>query len=360
MAGAAVFQVEELRPPQELASRLREELPAATTGSDGRFSLADRPRGLPVHLFVLARRFLPATVRGVRPPAASPLRIRLAVGARYAGRVLDLEGLPIANAKVALDWRQTAPGREDLLVGRPVSKTATTGSDGRFELADLPQGKGRLAASATGFVTVEGIAIALPQAPGEEKTVVLARGRDPWRGRSRRRRAAPVPTPGWWPARPPALSDRRGAFRTEEVPTGPVLVEVSPPPLPAAPQASGDRAGGQPDRGGLRSGYLRRGAAWWTTRAPRCPARWPSSSRCGAAGLSYQAATDAEGAFTLEPVTAGVYRLRASARGHIDAAALQPGEGRKRKPVEGLGSRSAQEERSAARSWGWRPTRSRG
>jgi hypothetical protein len=334
VAGAAVFQVEELRPPQELASRLRDEPPATTTGADGRFSLADRPRGLPAHLFVLARGFLPATVRGVRPPTASPLRIRLAAGARFAGRVLDPEGLPVTGAKAALDWRQTAPGREDLLVGRPVSKTATTGSDGRFELADMPQGKGRLAVSAAGFVTVEGIAVSLPQAPGQEQTVVLARGAI-LEGKVETTAGAPVAGARVIAGSTACLSDSDGVFRTEEVPTGPVLIEVSHAHYPRHQRRLDIEPGVNRIEVVFEAGTSARGRVVDDAGNPVPGATAILEPLRRGGGLSYQAATDAEGAFTLEPVTTGVYRLRASARGHVDATAPQPVK-IGNEPVEGL------------------------
>lgn len=334
VAGASVYQVEELRPPSELASRLRDDPPAATTGTDGRFSLADQPRGLPTHLFVSARGFLPATVRGVRPPTAPPLRLRLTPGRRFIGRVLDPEGLPVAGARVTLDCQQAAPGRRDLLVGHLVSKSATTATDGRFELDELPEGQGKLAIAAPGFVTAEGLAVSLPQAPDEEKTVVLVRGAT-LEGQVATTAGEPVAGARVLAGPAASLSDADGLFRTDEVPLGPLVVEVAHPHYPRHRRRLEIEPGVNRIEVVFEAGTSARGRVVDEAGSPVPGATAVLEPLRRGEGISYQAVTDAEGAFLLEPVTTGAYRLRASAQGYVEAAAAQPVR-IEREPVEGL------------------------
>lgn len=319
VSGAQVFRVEELRAPAEMAGRLRDEIPETTTGPEGRFSLSDQPRSQPIHLLVTAPGFLPATVRGVRPPTASPLRIRLETATRFAGRVLDPEGLPVVDANIVLQGQEHAPGREDLSIGPPVVKRTATDGEGRFEVAGIASGRGALSVSAAGFVTVEDLRVVLPQAQGEEKTVVLARGAT-LEGRAVTTAGDPVA--GVRIAAGPAscLSDDEGVFRTDGVPIGPLGVEASHPHYPRFRSRLEIEEGVNHLEVTFETGTVVRGRVVDDAGRPVAGA----TAILQAEGRredarSYRARTDAEGAFTFEPVAAGRYRLRASAHGYPDA-----------------------------------------
>lgn len=333
ISGARVFRVEELRAPSELAERLRDETPEATTRADGRFSLSDQPRDLPIHLLISARGFLPATLRGVRPPISS-LRIRLEDGTRFVGRVLDPERLPVADANVALAWQATAPGRDDISIGLPVVKTATTGRDGRFEVADMPAGRGTLAASAAGFVAVEEIPIVLPQAPGGEETVVLARG-STLEGRVSTTTGDPVA--GVRIAAGPAtgLSDDDGVFRIDGVPTGRVAVEAFHPDYPRYRRRLQIKEGINRLEVMFEAGSIVRGRVMDEAGEPVVGATAILQAEARSEAPSYRARTDADGIFTLKPVAAGRYRLGANAHGYMDAE-LEQAVTVGREAVEGL------------------------
>ncbi len=314
IARAQVFEVSELRPPAELAERLRQEVPAATTGPDGRFSLVDRPRGLPLHLLVSAPGYLPATVRGVRPPTLKPLSIRLTAGTALAGRVVDPEGLPVAGASIEASGRAALPGREDRLVGPAVLRRATAGQDGRFELPDLPEGRSTLTVSAAGFVALDDLEVDLPQPPGEEVRVVLARGAT-LEGRVLTTAGEPVTGARILAGPAACLSDGDGVFRTDGVPTGPLAVLTTHPHYPTFRRRMLIEEGVNSLEVVLPAGTTVRGRVLDTEGAPIAGATAALEAEPRGGGRAYRARTDAEGAFTLEPVAAGGYRLGASAEG---------------------------------------------
>ncbi len=319
VSGAHVFRIEELRAPSELAGSLRDETPEATTGTDGRFSLSDQPRGLPVHLLISARGFLPGTIRGVRPPTASPLQIRLDIGARFAGRVLDPERLPVTGANVALHCQEHSPAREDVPIGPPVVKTTATGRDGRFELAGMPLCRGTLSVSAAGFVAVEELQVALPQAPGEEKTVVLARGATLV---GRVVTTAGDPVAGVRIAAGPAtcLSDEDGVFRTEGVPVGLLVVEALHPHYSRFRRKLKVEEGVNHLEVTFEAGTVVRGRVMDNAGEPVVGATATLQATAHReVARSYHARTDAEGIFMLKPVATGRYRLGARAHGYVDA-----------------------------------------
>ena len=321
ISGARVYRVEELDAPSELAERLRDVSPEATTGADGRFSLSDQARDLPIHLLVSARGFLPSTTRGVRPPASS-LRIRLEAGTRFVGLVLDTDRLPVARANVALSWQATALGHYDFPIGPPVVKTATTGRDGRFEVADMPTGHAELAVSATGFVAVEEIQVSLPQAPGKEEMVVLARG-STLEGRVSTTAGDPVPGARISAGLATCFSDDDGAFRTDGVPSGPLLVVAFHPHYPIYRQKTKVEEGVNHLEVTFEAGSAVRGRVVDGTGAPVAGAT-AILQPDGRGATSNTASTDFEGLFTLEPVPTGRYRLSATAPGYMVTELEQP------------------------------------
>ncbi len=320
ISGARVYRVEELDAPSELAERLRDVSPETTTGADGRFSLSDQARDLPIHLLVSARGFLPSTARGVRPPASS-LRIRLEAGTRFVGRVLDTDRLPVARANVALSWQATALGHE-FPIGPPVVKTAITGREGRFEVADMPSGRAELSVSATGFVAVEEIQVSLPQASGKEETVVLAHG-STLEGRVSTTAGDPVPGVRISAGLATCFSDDDGAFRTDGVPSEPLLVVAFHPHYPIYRQKTKIEEGVNHLEVTFEAGSAVRGRVVDEVGTPVAGAT-AILQPDGRGAASNTASTDFEGVFTLEPVPAGRYRLSATAPGYMVIELEQP------------------------------------
>jgi protocatechuate 3,4-dioxygenase beta subunit len=69
------------------------------TGPDGRFRIADLPRGAQVALKATHRDLAPAEMAGVEAPTAEPVRLRLTRPRSLEGRVRDRQGEPVAAAR---------------------------------------------------------------------------------------------------------------------------------------------------------------------------------------------------------------------------------------------------------------------
>lgn len=168
LAGATA----ELRPmrgsdsPFRVRSLGRDEpsAPSAASDADGRFVIEHVVPGR-FDLHVTAPGHAPLEVPGVEvpePPEDGDLgSVSLQPGAEIAGRVVDLDGKPLAAVEVKATERNMFAWRSDDGVA------ATTGADGRFVLRDLAPGtRLDLVLTAPGFVleTVSGV-VAPPEQP---------------------------------------------------------------------------------------------------------------------------------------------------------------------------------------------------
>jgi protocatechuate 3,4-dioxygenase beta subunit len=169
VAGAAVRTYDPYRDVPYWADR---HVPEATSGPDGRFMFRVRPRGInsllrqpgAMYPWVVASApgFGPGWASAVREPGApDETTVRLEEdGPPIEGRIVDLEGRPVAGARVEAGtlwfaregsvsaWLDRA--RDAVLEGPwrgldqlPASIIATTGPDGRFRLTGI--GRDRLA-----------------------------------------------------------------------------------------------------------------------------------------------------------------------------------------------------------------------
>lgn len=322
VAGAHVFRVERSQLPFEMADRLRDETPDVITNTDGRFSLADLPQGLPVHLLVSAPGHLPVAVRGVRPPTAKPLRIRLDAGSTFIGRVLDPQGLPVSGADIELNWRATLPGRADLQTGPPMSKSTKAGQDGRFKFSELPTGGATLGVSAAGFVAAEEIPVKLPQASGEENTIVLERGAT-LEGRVSTTAGDPVSGARVLAGSAAGLSDNEGIFYLDAVPAGPVFVEIRHPHYERLQKRVHIEEGINHLDVVFKAGREVRGRILDPAGKPVAGAAVMLAAEARHGVQPYNARSAMDGEFVLEPVAAGRYRLQASAQGFADTELQQ-------------------------------------
>lgn len=151
--------------------------PDAASAADGRFAIEDLARGEPVHVVVRAAGFVTAQMQAVRPPAESPLLIRLEPAAAVQGRVVDESGAPVMGARVELQWQAFLPEDPEHPIGDPILRAARSDAQGRFEMHDIPTGKVRLSAAAAGFAGSESLQVAVPRpAAAEELRLVLRRG----------------------------------------------------------------------------------------------------------------------------------------------------------------------------------------
>jgi protocatechuate 3,4-dioxygenase beta subunit len=183
--GAAV----ELVAAPNAAERLRLDLagralpaPAAkaTSGADGRFRLTAPGPGM-WSVMVAARGFVPVEDRLEPLLEATELApVRLAHDAGVAVRVLDVQGRPLAGARVSASLDGKSIGRVPLALLRtswfPAPRRAATGADGR---ATLSRGDGEslvVTAAAAGFLAataknVSRAALELRLSPGCPRTV---------------------------------------------------------------------------------------------------------------------------------------------------------------------------------------------
>jgi protocatechuate 3,4-dioxygenase beta subunit len=225
VAGARVHRIDQMAPPELLDLQLRDQEPDAKTGADGRFALADLPAGKPVHLFVTALDRLPAAVQGIRPPTEKPVVVRLEPGGRLAGRVLDDQGAPVADAEVSLAWR---PMLEGLPVGGALYRMASTNREGRFEIRDSPLGTVLLGVRARGFIPVPPAPTTVPPPRGEELEIRLERGAV-LAGSVRTTAGEPVAGLRVAAGDAAGRSDADGAYRVDGLRPGPVEVDLFHP-----------------------------------------------------------------------------------------------------------------------------------
>ncbi|MFL6201877.1 MAG: carboxypeptidase regulatory-like domain-containing protein [Thermoanaerobaculia bacterium] len=120
------------------------------TGADGRFRLADLPRGARIGIQVVHDELASADMPGVEIPTAQPLRIRLVRPRSVEGRVTDALGEPIPGARLYLGEGTGAPlgGGWERRPGH-----ATTDPEGRFVLSGAKPGTAYVTVIASGYKT---------------------------------------------------------------------------------------------------------------------------------------------------------------------------------------------------------------
>jgi protocatechuate 3,4-dioxygenase beta subunit len=154
-----------------------EDPSAVPTDAEGRFALVgvEGTAGSAKRtLSVRAGGFVPGKSEPFAIPEGATVEVpvvRLSRGATVRGSVLDPDGRPVADAKV-----QASPAREGSLVTGMESlfdapQETVADSDGRFELAGLPEGK--LSLTASGTVHAPGVAKVEVGAAGTTATVEL-------------------------------------------------------------------------------------------------------------------------------------------------------------------------------------------
>jgi len=118
-----------------------------TTGDDGAVDLSGLPKNATVSFDVKAKGFLPKRESGLDLDA-SPRVVRLARGAAISGAVRDLDGAPVAGARVGLTGEKS--DRREV---------ATTDARGAFTFDGVDDGAWRLTAKADGFAESEPAAV---------------------------------------------------------------------------------------------------------------------------------------------------------------------------------------------------------
>ena len=253
---------------------VRERKPQASSGPDGRFEIADLPKGIPHYLVTRAAGYLPSVLSSVRAPLKEPLVVRLQRGAPLAGRVVDQAGKPVEEARVELTWLavlEVSPNRRP--VGNPVTREAVTDADGRFELRNCPEGSVTLDVTAQGFLKLSEVEAAVPwKDPDKELVLVLKRGAS-LSGRITTTAGEPVAQ-----ARITARGELRAERRRRGLPHRrdpgrPPGSRHRPPGLP--PPAAQDRGRAGRERPGLRLQARHRGLRPHRGRGRRAGVRSP-------------------------------------------------------------------------------------
>ena len=309
---AEVFLVERL-PAIDPA---RGKKPDAVTGRDGSFALDDLQRGVPHHLFVKADGYLDKEVRSVRPPGSGPVLVRLERAAALRGLVLDEEGEAVSGAEIGLTWQMVLeddPQRRP--VGKPTERTAVSNVDGRFEIADAPEGEVRLSVSAQGFLPAEEKKLTLPR-PGSasELTFVLRRGA---RLEGRVATAAGKPVAGVRITVDPgsARSDAEGLYVLDGLETGRQEVRVFHPHYRSKVRPVTIADGANRLDIELEAGVEVSGRVVDQEKKPVAAAEVELYTQNRSELLRLRARTGEDGSFVLQPVASGRYRLQASASG---------------------------------------------
>ncbi len=301
----------------------REEEPAARSGLDGWFRVADLAPGQAVDLQVVRRGYGGAEVPGVVPPA-EPVTVTLQPAVRVSGRVVDPDAKPVAGAEVFLMAERQRGGYS----GSSFAGRATSDDEGRFLFTDVDPGTlrvsaravGRQAAELTGVQAVAGKDVAdleLVLAPGAavEGRVVDGEGRpvagafvEPVEERSVRSFRISAN----------ATADGDGWYVLDGLPTGPRSI--------AAEDGQGRRGVGELD---VRAGENRldirlTGGAEVTGRVVDAEGAPVAGAEVmllagGRGWTRRQATTGGDGSFRFEGVEDGEYRVRASKQGHATA-----------------------------------------
>jgi hypothetical protein len=336
VAGARVFLVDLAPSRQPRDAMLRERKPDTSTGPDGRFALADLPRGTPYDLLVEADGYLRAEVHGVRPPGRGPVLVRLEPVAALRGRVIDEAGKPVSGAVVALNRRPGLPGDPDQRpTGEPLRRTVLSNGEGRFEIAVAPQGKVTLAARAQGLMPLQGFEVTLPRPDSApELTLVLRRGAR-LEGQVTTTTGEPVPGVRVAAGSVSALSDAEGLYAVEGIEPGQREVEVYHPDYKRLSRSLRIEEGNNRFDFELEAGVEVAGRVVDEDGSPVAGARVELASTRSRSELTlsrsevrqyrkYEALTGEDGGFLLHPVAAGQYGLQTSAPGLAAAELDQP------------------------------------
>lgn len=322
VAGAGIFLVERLPSRRSWEREMKRLEPDAASGRDGGFSVDDLARGVPLHLLVRAEGYLPAAVRGVRPPGRGPLLVRLDPAAVLRGRVLDEAGEPVVAARVGLTWQEIlADDPRGRPVGEPIERAAVSGPDGRFEIAEAPAGTVSLTVNAQGFIPVEDFETVVP-AP-QELTLRLRRGAR-LEGRVTTTAAAPVAGARVNAGAGSALTDAEGAYAVDGIAPGPQEVQILHPHYRRRVRTLRIEEGTNRYDVELEEGFRVAGRVVDQDGRPVGGAEVRLATLSRAEMREHRAGTGADGTFQIVPVAPGRYGLEASASGFAVAALAEP------------------------------------
>jgi hypothetical protein len=205
----------------------------ATTGSDGRFSIAGLTTGEAVDVTARRSGYVPVTAARIDVPATEPLRLVLEPAARVSGRVVSDDGAPVVAAVV------TARPADAALPAALSGRTAMTDAEGAFVLLDVAAGKVSLAAVAKGFLAgdprvldvaegrnVEDVELTMHRGAVVEGTVLTYEGNPAAAARVIVRRNSTPERMLEIEVAGSARTDGDGRYRLEGVPLGPESISA--------------------------------------------------------------------------------------------------------------------------------------
>lgn len=303
---------------------------------DGHFELTGLTLEEPLRLTASHADYPAVELTGIELPLAEPLLIELRRGASLFGRVLGPHDQPIEGARVWAEVRVPIDGGSR----SAGSGHAVTGADGGFEIEGLGAGALRLTARAEGYpagevggltigedgdvgpieirlaagAEVSGRVRAPDGSPAPGTRVSIHTGRTPAEVGVDRPSLLARPEEAVPPSDASALSDARGEFVARGVALGPATIEAEHERLGDAAAELVVRPGANSielilDRRGRIEGRVVAGAGPVAGAMVELTVSGPSS-------FSWRfAPTDAEGRFLFRWLTAGDYRLDASAPG---------------------------------------------
>lgn len=335
VAGASVWLEEDRGgAPPGLRRVLRGE-PAATTGEDGRFRVADLEPGRRIHLAARKEGFVPAMVRGVEAPTREPVSLVLDPASRVSGLVVTGEGQPVAGAQVELAGAEPPPG----VAGVPRrssddSRSAVTEADGRFTLDEVAPGAFEVRATAEGYQPAKPVALEVVSGkPVEGVRLVLAPGAT-LEGLITDRGGHPVPGTRVTAGPSAAMADADGRYRATGIPPGPRTVEVRHPAYNRLSRRLEIEPGTQQQDFVLDGGRSVAGRVVDEAGEAVAEARLQLQLREARDLRDYTVLAGAKGRFRFSAVADGVYELRAEREGY--APAEIPGVKVDGQPVEDL------------------------
>ncbi len=313
------------------------------TGADGRFRIADLPRGMRVGLMAVHPEHTSAEMVGVEVPTAQPVRLRLTRPRSLEGRVKDRQGEPVSGARLFFSESAGSPlgGGWD---GR--ASKGTTDAEGRFVLSGLKPGTAYVTVMASGYRTRAGQAVQVPeegQAPPVEITLDPGTSLE---GTVRDSRGNPLPRayvhvqgPDPNSFRMAVPTDEAGHYEVGDLEPGPLEVQASLHNGPSTRVAWEIRPGRNRLDLKLSEGNEVSGRIVDSQGSPVPGASLTLHAVVGEGGTSMfrpqmGAISSADGSFVLQGVSDGEYRLTGSRQGF--APATIPGVQVAGAPVSGL------------------------
>ncbi|HSS48080.1 MAG TPA: carboxypeptidase-like regulatory domain-containing protein, partial [Thermoanaerobaculia bacterium] len=173
IAGAVVQSYLRSFDPFQWAEDLASPPPEVKTSSEGRFRLADLPRGTPVQFQIEHEGYIPLRVPGVEVPLQAPLHLEMKTARGLTGRVVGPDGEPVGGATLSRVQGSHTGGSamtSEIELG-------FTDARGSFQVSGFEPGPNDLRVAAEGYATktVRGVTIPADR-DLEGLEVVLGRG----------------------------------------------------------------------------------------------------------------------------------------------------------------------------------------